>query len=207
MTYDEETALHEAGHAVVADRLGRKITLVTVEPGEHQGGACRYLPPLVRFELPRTVESPLVTWSAALQRELASDVVIAMAGDFAVELFARRGTTPRRLPPSVTEQAAARLEALAADEPAAATPAELAEADGAVNSPLPSDDERIAEAAFAAHGRDLVRAAGWLHWLGAETRALLLADEQAVRRMAALLMKRGTIGEQAAAACLREERA
>jgi hypothetical protein len=200
--YDELTALHEAGHAAAADALGCKVVLATVEPGEHLSGVCRYLPLRVRDDLPDTVESPLIVWPAGWQRDLGAKVVIALAGDLAEELFAPRGTASLRLAESVTAQAWERLEVLSADGPAA-TAAELAEAARAVSEPGRSDAKCIADIAFVAHGGDPLRAAAWLHWLSEETRALLLAHEGAVRCMAALLAEHGTLGEQAAAACLR----
>jgi hypothetical protein len=41
----EETAYHEAGHAVVALKLGLSIRYVSIRPGEDFLGACELLPP------------------------------------------------------------------------------------------------------------------------------------------------------------------
>lgn len=199
----ETTPLHEAGHAVAADALGCKVRLASAVPGESFSGICRYLAPLVRDTFPRSVEAPFVTWGAGWQRRLAADVVILLAGETAEELFGPRPVTRAvRLPESIAAQVNDNIAELAAAGPAA-TAEDLAEAARSVNEPGKSDAEQVASIAFTAHGGDPLRTAAWLHWLSEECRALLLQHEQAVRRMAALLLEHGVVGEQAAAACLR----
>lgn len=202
--YDEETSLHEAGHAVAADALGCKVSLVTAEPGEHWAGMCRFAPQLVRDAIPDT-GAPLLVWEAGWQRHLAAHVSVLLAGEMAAEMFAARPATGAvRLPESVTTQAGALLEELCETAPEA-TAAEREQASADVNEPGQTDAERVAHLAWVAHGGDVLRAASWLRWVEEETRALLLGHERAVRRMAGLLMLRGTLGEEAAAACLRPE--
>jgi hypothetical protein len=197
---DELTVWHEAGHAVAAYALGRRVGFVTAVPGERWSGMCRSWAELVRDDRPASTGAPLVTWAAGWQRRLAGDVVFSLAGGVAEELFVPRGTSPVRLPESVSEQAQDRITELAGY---AATAEELAEAARSVDAPSESDAERVAALAFEAHHGDVHRSATWVAWLTEETRALLLLHEPAVRRVAAELARHGTIGEQAAAAALR----
>lgn len=200
--YGESTAWHESGHAVAAYALGRRVGFVTIEPGERWSGMCRSWAERVRDDLPADMGLPLVIWAAGWQRRLAADVVFSLAGGIAEGMFAPREAGAVRVPESVTAVAQDRITELAA---AAATAEELAEAARSVDAPGKSDAEHVAEVAFTAHGGDLHRSATWVAWLAEETRCLLLLHEAAVRRMCSLLMARGTIGEQAAAACLRGE--
>lgn len=201
--YDEATVWHESGHAVTAYALGRRVGFVTVVPGERWHGVCRSWAELVPDVRPATA-APLVAWPAAWQRRLAGDVVFALAGGIAEELFTKRDTGAVRLPESVAVQVNDRLAELAEAVPSA-TATELAEAARSVDAPGKSDAEHVAEIAFETHGGDPHRAGTWLAWLAEETRALLLLHETTVRRVAGLLRGTGTAGEAAIAACLRGE--
>lgn len=63
-TYDEVTAYHEAGHAVVALALGRPVHRVSAEPGKELLGKCEFKKGVVR---------PSEDW-------LETEILIALAG-------------------------------------------------------------------------------------------------------------------------------
>jgi ATP-dependent Zn protease len=63
-TYDEATAFHEAGHAVVALALGRPVHRVSVLPNQERLGQCEFRKGVVR---------PSQDW-------LEQEILIALAG-------------------------------------------------------------------------------------------------------------------------------
>jgi hypothetical protein len=151
------------------------------------------------------VRDPLLLWPAGWQRRLAVDVSEALAGDLAESLFMPRSTG--RVPETVVDLAGARLSELA-DEAGLSEPTDddLALIAETMSAPGKTDADRIAEIAFTAHGGALERCAPWLAWLEAETTAVLLRHEGAVRRLAGLLQRRGTITGEAARMAMRPER-
>jgi hypothetical protein len=199
--HDEVNALHEAGHAVLGDLLGRRIDLVTVEPGEHLTGCCWSTSRCETDPLPDMAD-PMILWAAGWQRRLAADVCVSMAGGLAEMLFTPRVTG--RVPATVADELPDRLAELA--EAAGPTEAELTLAAETMDKPGKTDANRIAEIAFTAHGGDLHRCAPWLAWLEAETTAVLQQHESAVRRLAGLLQLRGTVTGEAARMAMRPDR-
>lgn len=196
--YDETTALHEAGHAVVADALGHEVSVVTVESGERFSGCAVYRPRPFSAAARPSADRPLLTWGAGWQHHLATTTAVTLAGGMSESMFAERATG--RVPDPADALAADLLARLAG-----ASDAEREQASRAANDlSLPGDAEAVAWTVYLAHDRDQLRAQSWLWWLTEETRALLLLHERAVRRLSGLLRLEGTLGREAVAACLRE---
>lgn len=111
---DEAVSRHEAGHAAVAQWLGWRSRGLTVDPGTYSLGCARYAPP----ELPESawdgfdLYAPFALWSPLVRGHIEAEVLCLLAGGLAERLLA----PPRvgREVPSVAEQAAEQVEALAA---------------------------------------------------------------------------------------------
>lgn len=190
----ELSALHEAGHAIVGDLLGRKITLITAESGEYRTGCCWSRSRYIYAAVP-DVDTPLLTWAPEWGHRLAVDAAVAMAGGMAEAMFAPR--VAGRVPLTVADETGDRLHDLAA-----ATDEELEQAAVGVNTEGKTDADTVAMISFTAHGGDWQRTGAWLGWVETETAELLRANESKVRRVASLLRAHGTLGEAAAARAL-----
>jgi hypothetical protein len=194
---DELTALHESGHSVAARALRRRVTLVTIEPGERWAGCSWSVAKPVRARIP-SPDAPFAAWPAAFQVQLAHDVIVSLAGEISAAMFAPRAAG-RALDPPGAPEVAGRLAAAAPE----ATEQERQRAAEGVSADNITDAERVDHLVYVGFANDWQRGLAWRAWLEAETAELLRANEDAVRRLAALLMARGVVGEQAAAAALK----
>lgn len=198
----ERVCRHEAGHAAVGQWLGWESRGLTVEPGTYLLGCARYAPPALPesawdgFDL----EAPFALWNPEVRNYIEAHTLGLLAGGMAALLLA----PPRagRQPPSVVEQAAVQVEALASlPEPA---PADVAVIRKMVDTPAPTDAEWVAKLAHVAHGPDLAAASSWLEWMEAAVRSVIVARRADIERLAGVAAVRRTLSGEQVAACLRE---
>lgn len=207
MTGDAErvrTALHEAGHHVVAAVYGWRLGAVTITSGTALAGCSIATPPLVAVPANVDYAEPFIRWPSAVRRRIEGESLVYLSGDAAEMLFVPRSG---RRPDPVSVQAA---EAIAEpDRPVdlsrlpAATAKEHADVAVVCADPaVPSDADRVARLARYAHDGDVAGAGAWIFYMETQARVLLLAHEQRVRRLADALLATGTVGAEAAARLL-----
>lgn len=192
--------LHEAGHLVIAAVLGRAPLGATVDAGTRLAGCSLFSAPdpipaaaVVDFD----PEAPFIIWPGPVQRRLEADVMISLAGEIAELLLT--GPAEGRVPDPGAELAAEDLAGfqLAGVEDQTWAAAVVDE------PPMPSDRQAVTQAAFAAFGRDPVQSAAWTTWLASQTRALVIAHEATIRRLAAALDAHKVLGAEALTAVIR----
>lgn len=187
------TALHEAGHSYAAWRLGRRLGPVTVRAGRRWAGTSHYHAPTITGRDIDRIDpaAPYPLWPATVRRKVDTIALVAAAGEAAeyVLHWPVNGSIRRGQP--LTEQAAeqAALQPTQAEELRLA----LARADTAG----PTDAERLASLAAAAHGEQGARLA-WLHYINAEARSLIAGGAEDVLRLAQALEHNGSLSGRAA---------
>jgi len=197
---DYRASVHEAGHCLVAHRHGRPVrtAMVTGASGP------RVLTGCVRFaDLPVSEEvlagfdpsTQFLLWPPELRRRVESDISIDLAGDIAERLLS---PTLGRTPDPVGVDALAALGVIASDADRSWT----AQMTGRTWAPESTDAEAIAASLFLACGKDPDQVTGLLYWLTRATEAIIIAEEQAVRRLAMALMRHAVLGGDAVAACI-----
>jgi hypothetical protein len=194
-------ALHEAAHIVVGEALGGEPGGVTIEAGSHLGGCSRVTFPPAPEDAWTGLDvfAPFAVWPFELRQRIERQTLMLAAGGAAEEvLYLPR---PSRGPGPVTDRA----EELAVSLPAP-TGAERSGLSAAVDDvAIRPDVEKIAELARCAHGPDLPSLGTWLSHVEAQARALVLAHEDRIRRLADVLAEVRTLGSEALAAVLREQ--
>lgn len=194
------TALHEAGHAYAAWRLGRGAGPVTVEPGNSWAGlTVLRLTPLRQTELDQVdVDRPFPLWPAAVRRKIEQRALVAAAGEAAENTLDLPAGAMRRPEPLVEQ-----VRQLAA-EPTRAEAEYFAVA--RADQQTPSDAEQLWKLMRAAYGDDTATGTAWLAYMAAEARAAVLAGAVRVHRLAGVLAEHGSLSGKAVRGILRGER-
>jgi hypothetical protein len=203
MTDAGRVEYHEAGHVVVVAACGGTVRSVTVEQGQALAGCVRYrraeAPPGASDGL--DVTQPFVLWPNGARRWVEAEVLVALAGEVAEELF-----EPRPPPGRVSEPVAAVAAELVEKLPPLPE-AERENLRAVMDSPGPSDAEYVAQMVRLGHGNDAAALAvshWWLAYMRYEARALLELHWRRVRRLADVLAQVGSLSGEAVAAVLRE---
>lgn len=197
-TEDYRTACHESGHVLACRVLGIQVSSVmvtrTAAPGMLAGSTCWVREPLTGDVLDALqVGGPLITWPWPLRERIEAEAIVYLAGDEAEHLL-----TPRfgHVPDPVSVRAAELVSD--ADREWAGQRAEHG-GDCATDG----DAARLAGLVFLAFGRDgNDEAIGWMTWLRAATRSLVLARSEQILRLAEALNTHGVLGAEGIAACI-----
>ncbi|HEY2577208.1 MAG TPA: hypothetical protein VGI74_12960 [Streptosporangiaceae bacterium] len=187
------SAEHEASHAWLAYRLGWPC-VASVNRGAVADGCTVADPPM---GVPLLTGGPFLLRPAAEREFVTNTCLIALAGQIGEELLAP--VLDGRIVDPVGEQAAALLETPGlAELPELPGPADQLVMSAFMDDPAGvCDAVRAAEWASLAHGADHVGASRWLAWLESEARAILAADVEQVRLVAAALQRDGEMSSAA----------
>ncbi len=192
---------HEAAHSVVANVFGWACGPVTVAGGSKWAGCSLAAPPLVvcgAFD----ADQPFCTWPPTLQHRIETDVIMRAAGDVAERLL---WAPPLGRGPEPVIAVAAEL--AGALELAGAPPDEAEQrwaAAAVEDAAMPSDAERIAEAARCAFVGDPAGCAAWLLYLERQCEQLVIRHSGQIRRLAAHLHERQVLSGDQVQALLKQ---
>jgi hypothetical protein len=203
--WQERTAHHEAGHAVVARLLGRGVEAVTIIRGLTFGGVCLLGPRSSAAGAALVGVMPAVRLPPAVRQELEVEAMVFAAGTVAVGLFDQ---APARHGDRLAERVEQRLARDTAGAPAL-TAEERASVAAAVadTDPGESDDEAVARLAAELNPNDLTAAVLHVAYLEASTRTLLSRNAAAVHAVADALLAHRKLGSEHVSRLILEARA
>ena len=212
MTASDSTAVHEASHLAAAAVFGWRLLGASVRPGAWSNGCSRAVAPPVAEEVWErglaavTAGRPLAAWPWPVHAAIEERIIVLLAGETGA-LQARALLSPAAPPARTGDPPAERAAVIAADLPEP-TPGMLAELAGfADDEHADWDDVAAARLARLACGPDLASAAALLAWCGAQARALVMREAEAIARLADALLLREVLSGEAAAAVLQGARA
>ena len=192
-------ATHEAGHSVVATLWpGWTLRGVTISGGTYSAGCARVVPPLIPAADCAMVDfgAPFDTWPLAVRTFCEARYAISAAGTLAELMLTPRGT---RRPLTVARD----VPDLAADLPPL-EPDDAAALIAVVNSDGDDDLTTIAKVSRFAFGTDLDARNAWAGHMETLTEGLILANREAIERLAAVLGQLRSMSGEAAAAVIRD---
>jgi hypothetical protein len=192
-------ATHEAGHSVMATLWpGWTLRGVTISGGTYSAGCARVVPPLIPAAACALVDfaTPFDSWPEVVRRFCEARYVISAAGTLAEVMLAPFGSQrPLAIAPA------------AALPPADLPPLEAADAAAliaVVNSDGDDDLTTIAKVSRFAYGTDLDARNAWAAHMEIVTEGLILANREAIERLAAVLGQLRSMSGEAAAAVIRD---
>lgn len=192
---DELISLHEAGHALLAHRLGWSPRMTVV--GGSGADGCTPIDAPAR-PVGGWMGSEIHEWPEEPRRWHENQCMVRLGGDLAEVLVSPpRVPRVRRRGPSVAEEAAAITETL--PPPTEAEQAQMTAV--TTGDPMLSDAEVIAWLAAQAHV-DMHCRVSWIGYLAACTAAVIAEHAFAIRRLAAEVRAARTLGSEAVALVL-----
>ena len=190
------TAIHEAAHFVIGDRVGIPLGVVSIRPTTQYGGVCdgRYAPGFSELDPSRL----LIDQPARARRAHEANIRWRLAGPAADRLYFPSTSfvrTPRPIEPATMPHLS----------PAAAT--QLIHLERAGNAAEPGtfvhDEDAALHSAYVLVGRDLSSA--YYQWAVADTSAMVVDDSGAITRLAEALMERDALSVRDARAAKRRK--
>jgi hypothetical protein len=194
------TAHHEAGHAVAAHLLGRRLELISIKPGRrHLGFAANRAPP-IHVAVEHVEGVPLTHQPEALRRAVETDVIVYLAG-YLAEFLVEPQAPGQPIAPA--EDIAAAREALSHLTPRDVELLQRHE-DELARSDKSDDDLAHEIARLFADGKDESEAL--LCWLTVSARRLVVRNKRPIAALAERLLQDvvlpGEVAEQVIAGAL-----